>query len=74
MVGIEIQTKIYKNTDHPDVAITLANIAQQWNLMGDYQKALQQFEKVLGKNNVSHTNPEKANCLKRAKVSRDEIF
>ena len=47
---LDIQIKIYKTTDHPKVAIKLAQIAQQWSSMGEYQKALQQFEKVLGKN------------------------
>ena len=47
---LDIQIKIYKTTDHPEVATTLANIAEQWSIMGEYQKALQQFEKVLGKN------------------------
>ena len=46
---IEIRTKFYKTTDHPDVATTLGNIAAQWSNMGLYEKALQQFEKVLGK-------------------------
>ena len=47
---IEIQTKIYKTTEHPHVATTLALIAEQWSNMGEYQKALEQFKKVLGKN------------------------
>ena len=47
---LDIQIKIYKTRDHPKVATTLAKIAEQWSSMGEYQKALQQFEKVLGKN------------------------
>ncbi len=46
---IEIQIKIYKTVEHPSVATTLSIIAQQWSNMGDYQKALTQFEQVLGK-------------------------
>ena len=47
---LDIQIKIYKTRDHPQVATTLAQIAEQWSSLGEYQKALQQFEKVLGKN------------------------
>ena len=47
---LDIEIKIYKTTDHPEVATTLGQIAQEWSRMGEYQKALQQFEKVLGKN------------------------
>ena len=35
---------------HPEVATTLANIAEQFRNMGQYQRALEQFERVLGKN------------------------
>jgi hypothetical protein len=31
------------------VAITLALISEQWRHKGEYQKALEQFERVLGK-------------------------
>ena len=46
---IEIFTKIYKTTEHPEVATTLANIAQQRSNLGDYQTAIEEFQKVLGK-------------------------
>jgi hypothetical protein len=46
---IEIRTKIYKTKEHPQVATTLANIAEQRSNLGDYQGALEDFEKVLGK-------------------------
>ncbi len=46
---IEIETKIYKTTEHPDVATTLGNIAQQKSNLGDYQTAIEEFQKVLGK-------------------------
>ncbi len=45
----EIRKKIYKTEEHPEVATTLALIAEQWRDMGDYQKALEQFERVLRK-------------------------
>jgi hypothetical protein len=35
--------------DHPKVATTLGLIAEQWSELGQYQKALEQFEMVLGK-------------------------
>jgi len=40
--------KIYKTDEHPEVATTLAQIAQQFENLGDYKKALGQFERVLG--------------------------
>ena len=43
---------IYKTTDHPDVVRTLENIAEQRSYLGDYQSALEKFEKVLGKKNM----------------------
>jgi tetratricopeptide (TPR) repeat protein len=46
---IEILTKIYKTDEHPQVATTLANIAQQRRNLGDYERAIEVFEKVLGK-------------------------
>lgn len=45
----EIEKKIFRTTDHPNVAITLGHIAAQWSRMGEYQKALDLFERVLGK-------------------------
>jgi hypothetical protein len=33
---------------HLDVVTSLANIAQEWNNMGEYQRALQYFERALG--------------------------
>jgi hypothetical protein len=45
-------TEIYKTTDHPEVATTLSKIAQEWSNMGDYQNALTQYERVLGKKNI----------------------
>lgn len=47
----EIRTKIYNTSEHPQIATTLAQIAEQWSNLGEYQKALKQFERVLGKNN-----------------------
>lgn len=44
-----MQTKIYKTTEHPQVATTLGQIATLWSKLGEYQKALTQFERVLGK-------------------------
>ncbi len=49
LLPIEIRTKIYKTTEHPEVATTLANIAQQRSKLGDYQTAMEEFQKVLGK-------------------------
>ncbi len=34
--------------ENSSVATTLFNIAQQWSNLGEYQKALEQFERVLG--------------------------
>ena len=45
-----INKKIYKTDEHPKVAKTLTQIAMQWKKMGDYQKALDQLERVLRKN------------------------
>ncbi len=46
---IEIETKIYKTTEHPQVASTLFNIAQERSNLGDFQTAIEEFQKVLGK-------------------------
>ncbi len=46
---LDIQIKIFKIIEHPEVAITLANIGEQLREMGEFQKALVQFERVLGK-------------------------
>ena len=40
--------KIFNTTEHPQVATTLAGIAEQWGYMEEYQVALEKFEKVLG--------------------------
>lgn len=40
---------MYNTTYHPEVAKTLENIAQQRSNMGDYQRAIEEFEKILGK-------------------------
>jgi tetratricopeptide (TPR) repeat protein len=45
---VDIFTKIYKTNEHPQVASTLYNIAQQRSNIGDYQRAIEEFEKVLG--------------------------
>ena len=39
-----------KELENEDLVFDIAWIAQQWRNMGDYQKALTQFERVLGKN------------------------
>ena len=44
-----MRKKIYNGTDHPDVANTFYSIAQQYSNLGQYEKALQAFENVLGK-------------------------
>ncbi len=44
----EIQTKVYQTKMHPDVAVTLFQIAEQRRIMGEYSKAQKQFEEVLG--------------------------
>jgi hypothetical protein len=36
---IEIQAKIYKTNEHPDLATTLDKIAKQRSNLGDYQKS-----------------------------------
>ena len=63
----EIQRKVYKNPDHLFIAKTLAAIADLWSTMGDYQKALQQFEKVLGKTQSAG----KAYSQKRARIQNE---
>ena len=45
---IEILTKIYKTNEHQEVATTLENIARQRSDLGEYQKAIEEFENVLG--------------------------
>jgi hypothetical protein len=49
LFGLEIQTKIFKTTENPHVCLTLSQMAVQLINMGEYHKALQQFESVLGK-------------------------
>jgi hypothetical protein len=44
-----MQTKIHKTIEHPEVATTLDHIAGLWSKLGQYQKALNQFERVQGK-------------------------
>ena len=46
---IEIETKIYKTNEHPEVAKILSSIAQNRSNLGEYQRAIEEFEKVLGK-------------------------
>ncbi len=41
---------IYKGVENPQVATTVYSIAQQYSKMGQYEKALQVFQNVLGKN------------------------
>ncbi len=41
--------KIFKTPDHPEVATTLEQIAEQFWNMGRLKKALRNFKKVLGK-------------------------
>lgn len=45
-MNIELRTKIYENNEHPAVAFTLHNIAQQYDHMNQHQKALENFEKA----------------------------
>jgi hypothetical protein len=44
-----IEKKIYDGTDHPSIANTLYSIAQQQGNLGQFEKALQGYEDVLGK-------------------------
>jgi hypothetical protein len=53
---IEIQKKIYKTSSHPQIATTMALIAQQWSRIGNYERALEQFESVLGGNRAFQNN------------------
>ena len=55
---IDIQIKIYKTDEHPHVATTLSQIAQQWSKKGEYKRALKQFEKIYGSKyiSVNHSN------------------
>jgi hypothetical protein len=46
---IDIRTEIYKSNEHPKVVITQAKIADLWSILGDKQKALEQFKILLGK-------------------------
>jgi hypothetical protein len=47
----ETFTKIYKTNEHPQIATTLGNIADQRSRLGYFQRSYEEFEKVLGKQN-----------------------
>ena len=40
--------KIYGTEEHPSIANTLYSIAQQYSNLGDYKKALEEFQRILG--------------------------
>ena len=44
-----MRKKIYKDTEHPSIATTFYSIAEQYSNLGQYEKALQAFQDVLGK-------------------------
>ncbi len=46
--------KIYRTLDHPQPAITSALMAEMCRNMGNYELALKEFERVLGKTNINH--------------------
>ncbi len=58
----DIETKIFKTTDHLQVANTLAHIAQQWSKLKDYNEAQRQFQMVLGKKNKTQEKFEARFC------------
>ena len=45
---LEIEKKIFRTEEHPNVATTMHSIAQQLSNLGDYQKAHDHFVSVLG--------------------------
>ena len=49
MKKIEIQIRIYQSEDHPEVAHTKGNIAYLWGQMGEYQRAINQYEGIIGR-------------------------
>jgi tetratricopeptide (TPR) repeat protein len=49
---IAIYKKLYNTSDHPQVATAMYSIAQQLSNLGQYQKALEAFQEVLGKRRV----------------------
>ena len=44
----ELQIDIFKTYEHPKIATTLAYIGQQWSNLCEYEKALRQFNRVIG--------------------------
>jgi hypothetical protein len=40
--------KIFKTEEHPDVAYSLSCIADEYSNLGEYRKAFEQYERVLG--------------------------
>jgi tetratricopeptide (TPR) repeat protein len=46
---LALRKKIYQDKEHPSIASTFYSIAQQYSNLGQYEKALQAFQDVLGK-------------------------
>ena len=44
----ELEKKIHKSDEHPNVLISMGDIARTWSAIGEHHKALEQFVKVLG--------------------------
>ena len=47
---IELKKKVYQTSEHPEMAITLCNLAQNWMNLGETTKVFEYFESALGKN------------------------
>ena len=46
--NIEINKKVYPNEVHPKIASSICDIAYQWQVLGEYLRALEMFESALG--------------------------
>ncbi len=50
---LALEKKIYQDKEHPSIATTFHEIAKQYSNLGQYEKALQAFQDVLGKGRKS---------------------
>ena len=47
---------MYESDDHPNIATALSNVAFYYSKLGDYEKALLEYMKVLGNNGLNSKN------------------
>jgi tetratricopeptide (TPR) repeat protein len=70
---IALRRKLFNTSDHPQVANAMYSIGLQLSNLGQYQKALEAFQEVLGKRRVINRNSKlKVEGGKQAERIREE--